>query len=279
MSSTRAAQFAGVCREPGTYTQYISHLKVACDLIKSPTGWYDDAKVSRMRDGIKKSALIFKGPKMAVSFDFAVNMALRVQGGLPERFFCVLTWVFMLRARSEASGLVRAPDEFFIDRFTQVNHQGVIGLVDNNLVIRLRSRKNRIGGDVIERACVCQGAGGVNAHVPAVMCPVHTLWPWVTNRARPGERIFNDNISYTASVWLRVAAEAQSIERPDKYTLHSLRRGAAQSLVARGGDLATLLRAGSWKSGAFRAYLDMVGVENAVVAASIQTLLDLDEED
>ena len=106
-----------------------------------------------------------------------------------------------------------------------------------------------------------------------------TFCPWVVNRARPGGNLFGGDIAYTASVWLRVAAEANSIRYPEKYTLHSLRRGAAQELIAKGGDLATLLRAGSWKSGAFRAYLDLVGVESAVVAASIQSLCDLDEDD
>ena len=48
IAPARVAQFAGVCREEGTYGQYISHLKVACDLIKSPTRWYDDARVTRM---------------------------------------------------------------------------------------------------------------------------------------------------------------------------------------------------------------------------------------
>ena len=76
-----------------------------------------------------------------------------------------------------------------------------------------------------------------------------------------------------------MAAEAQNLDHFDKYTLHSLRRGGAQALVAKGGDLATLLRAGSWKSSAFRSYLDLVGVENAVVAASIQNLFDSDEDD
>ena len=275
----RAAQFAAVCREAGTYAQYLSHVKAACDLINSPTSWYEDAKINRMREGIKKSALVFKGPKLAVSTGFVKAMALNLEGGLPERFFCVLSWASMLRARSEAAGLVRAPDEKFADRFTQAERDGVLGLVGNSLVIRLKSRKNRIGGDVVERACVCAGGEDVAAHVPSVICPVHVLWPWVIARASPGARIFADNIAHTSSIWLRVAAEANRLDNFDKYTLHSLRRGAAQALVAKGGGLATLLRAGSWKSGAFRTYLDLVGVENAVVTASIQTLFDLDEDE
>ena len=279
VAPTRAAQFAGVCRDEGTYSQYISHIKAACDHVKSPTQWFEDAKVKRMRDGIKKSALVFKGPKLAASVEFLKKIAVKVDGCLPERFFCILSWAFMLRAQSEASGLVRAPDEKFVDRSAQVAYDGAIGLVGNSVFIRLKSRKNRTGGDAIERSCVCINAEGTSAHVPNAICPVHVLWPWAVNRASPGARIFEENIAYSASIWLRVAAETHRLEHFEKYTLHSLRRGAAQTLVAKGGDLATLLRAGSWKSSAFRAYLDLVGVENAVVAASIQSLFDFDEED
>ena len=195
----RAAQFAGACRDPGTYAQYISHIKAACDLVNFPTRWFDDAKVTRMRDGIRKSSLVFKGPRLAASVEFLKKIAVGLQNCVPERFFCILSWAFMLRAKSEASGLVRAPDEKFLDRFTQVAYDGAIGLVGNSVFIRLKSRKNRIGGDVIERSCVCISADGISAHVPNVICPVHVLWPWVVNRVNPGMRIFDDNIAYSAS--------------------------------------------------------------------------------
>ena len=64
-----------------------------------------------------------------------------------------------------------------------------------------------------------------------------------------------------------------------EYGLHSLRRGSAQTLVQNGGDLATLLRAGSWNSGAFKSYLDMVGLESRVVAATMNALVDMDDGD
>ena len=64
----------------------------------------------------------------------------------------------------------------------------------------------------------------------------------------------------------------------DEYGLHSLRRGAAQELVDRGGDLSVLLKAGGWRSSAFKSYLDLIGLERAVISASLQALVDLDEE-
>ena len=91
--------------------------------------------------------------------------------------------------------------------------------------------------------------------------------------------LFPQNIAHSAGIWLKIALEARNVPDFDKYTLHSLRRGAAQTLLENGSDLPTLLRAGGWKSNAFKANLDLMGLENAVVRASLNTLLSLDGED
>ena len=82
-------------------------------------------------------------------------------------------------------------------------------------------------------------------------------------------------IARSAGIWLKVALEARGVPDFGKFTLRSSRRGAAQTLLLHGGDLPTLLRAGGWKSNAFNSYLDLVGLENAVVTASLNTLLSL----
>ena len=51
---------------------------------------------------------------------------------------------------------------------------------------------------------------------------------------------------------------------------HALRRGIARDIIDAGGSLATLLRAGDWRSGAFAAYLrenqaQDVAVSNVVI--------------
>ena len=65
----------------------------------------------------------------------------------------------------------------------------------------------------------------------------------------------------------------------DSVGLHSLRRGAAQALHNNGAHLSTILLAGGWRSSAFRAYMDLHGLEKEVVSASLSTLIDLDEEE
>jgi len=278
--ASQVSKFATTCRDPGTFRQYAAHLKAACDFAGHSTTWYESAEVKMSREGLKRAAFVFKGPRMALTGDLAARLGARVRSSHQQRFFCILSWVFMLRARSEASGLVRAASaDELTNTFRPVSHPGVIGLLGDELVIRVRSRKNRIGGDVIARSCVCAGAKGVAAHVPADLCPVHALWTWVETNVNRGDPLFSEDIADSAQVWLKIALEARGVPNAERFTLHSLRRGAAQTLIQKGGDLATLLRAGGWRSSAFRTYMDLVGLENAIVSKSLHALLDLDAGD
>ena len=86
-------------------------------------------------------------------------------------------------------------------------------------------------------------------------------------------------IADSSGAWLKVALEARGVPNFDKYTLHSLRRGAAQALVEKGCDLATLLMAGGWRSSAFRSYMDMAGIERSLFPKNVDLLLDFEEID
>ena len=78
-----AISYAGICRSHGTYAQYVSHLKVACEILGHPTGWRDDERISQAADGIKKSGALQRTPKLAVSKmrveSLATNMADAIQ--------------------------------------------------------------------------------------------------------------------------------------------------------------------------------------------------------
>ena len=116
-------------------------------------------------------------------------------------------------------------------------------------------------------------------HVPDSICPVHVLWPWVVSCCLPGGRLFPENFAAQAVQWLKMALAVREVPRADEFGLRSLRRGAARELVNRGGDLATLLRAGGWRSAAFRSYLDLVGLETRVCQEGLSALLEEEEGD
>ena len=71
----RAAQFACVCREPGTYKVYIAHIRSACEFLGLSVSWADAPLISRVKLGVEKSVLVVKGPKLFVGADLMVRIA------------------------------------------------------------------------------------------------------------------------------------------------------------------------------------------------------------
>ena len=276
----RVAQFATVCREASTFANYVSHVKSACELFSMPTDWAADPRIKRAKAGLIRAALVFKGPKLAVDGAMIARIANVSGVWASQRFFVVLSWVFMLRAKSEASLIRRARTQAEINDLATplpAGVHGVLGVCGQTLVLRLRSRKSAIFGDAVRRSCTCVPAKGVSLYIPSSLCPIHVLWPWVVNRRSPGELLFDHLTVSTAAEWLEIALAARDVPSACKFGLHALRRGAARELVRRGGDLPTLLKAGGWKSSAFKSYLDMMGLEDEVFSASVQTLVDLDD--
>ena len=54
---------------------------------------------------------------------------------------------------------------------------------------------------------------------------------------------------------LRLALAATGHASPDRYTLHSLRRGGAQACAAAGGTLTEIMEIGAWSSSAVHTYV------------------------
>ena len=272
-----AIKFCAIFRESGTFGAYLAHLKSACELLQLPVDWASAPSLGRAKKGLAKASLACEGPRLAVLGADILRLASVVPWSY-ERFFCIFSWVFLLRENSEASGLYRDFDTPLVENLYTPLPDGVggaVGMHAGSLVVRLRARKAHLYGDRVLRGCCCGGAQATS-FIPTLLCPVHVLWPWVCSRVDKGERIFSDQIGARALIWLRAALLACEVENAERFGLHALRRGAAQQLVDSGGDLPMLLRAGGWRSSAFRSYLDMVDIENRVLSATIHALVDLD---
>ena len=275
-----AARFAGVCREVGTYRSYLGHLRSACEFFGISHAWADSAEVRRAKVGLEKQALVYKGPRQAVPATAMARISAVHRPWHAERFFVVFAWVFMLRAHSEAANLIysdTAPEltNFYIPLPEGV--EGLCGRAGDCLVIRLRSRKSCFQGDAISRSCVCAGGSPGAPHVSMQMCPIHTLWVWLNTFIPCGSRVFPTGIHRSAQAFLRIALAACDVEGADSFTLHSLRRGSARDLVAKGGNLALLLKAAGWRSNAFKSYLDMMGVESEAFTTCAPMILEMDD--
>ena len=84
-----------------------------------------------------------------------------------------------------------------------------------------------------------------------------------------GQRVFPEGTLEKLLPWLRAGLTAMAVSNADRYTLHSLRRGAARELVAKGGSKADLCQAGSWTSQkSAKIYLDLVQLEADAAASA-----------
>ena len=119
----------------------------------------------------------------------------------------------------------------------------------------------------------------MSTHIGASACPIHVLWPQLSEGRNQAGAISPGSIAESALAWLRYGLSARSTPHAMEFTLHSLRRGSARAIMDKGGDLSILLNAGSWKSSAFKSYLDMEGLESRVVGATMNALVDLDDEE
>ena len=123
---------------------------------------------------------------------------------------------------------------------------------EGSLSLRLKRRKNKIGGSVLTRKCWCK--------VCSLTCPVHVLGPFF-RMCEPGSHPFviHDGHSALAALrgWLRVMGVADA----NKFRTHDLRRGHARDMLHAGARLGEILRAGEWRSAAFLTYLDREELE------------------
>ena len=126
---------------------------------------------------------------------------------------------------------------------------------------------------------MCVSQDDVSGHIPHFLCPVHAIWPQIEKRVGEGKRVFSDGIAKNTAAWMKIALKARNVPSHDLYTLHSMRRGAAQTLIEGGGGLSVLLRAGSWRSSAFKCYINAIGIEDKVVSSHIGELVNSEDED
>ena len=115
-----------------------------------------------------------------------------------------------------------------------------------------------MGPTVIHRTRVCLAEG-------RSLCGVCALRHWIEGLGRSFQGpLFKISTSRFVKTMRKDALELD-VEGASALGSHAWRRGMAQDIIKAGGSLATLLRAGQWRSGAFRAYLqDNVLDEDAI---------------
>ena len=133
-------------------------------------------------------------------------------------------------------------------------------------------------GSRMVRVCVCEdyAQGYLELHAPQLYCPVRHLRPAICRIAAIGQPLSPKRKGKLVLTELRSLARAGGWAQASKLGTHSVRRGAARAILEAGGSFSQLLRAGQWRSLAYKLCLDM-GREETTAVSSLLTDASDDE--
>jgi hypothetical protein len=243
-----ALRFHFVFRNADTYDQYIKHLKFAHVLLRIGTEWYTKPVIKLTKGIVKTHVLPPPRPSLlAVDVKKIIDTA-RMKGMFEFATICTVARLFMLRVPSEGLPL-------------QVNGlHSSIEFGEESVTITLNSRKNSRRPSVLTRQCVCKNSG-------KTLCAVCAVRRWCPPGSPQG-RIFSMTPQKFLTT-LKSIAVLCGITNASRMGSHAFRRGMAQDIIKAGGNLATLMRAGQWSSGAYKVYLQNQALDEDAIASLI----------
>ena len=149
-------------------------------------------------------------------------------------------------------------------------------VVDQKLIIKLNRRKHVASGSRMVRVCVCEdyAQGSLELHAPQLYCPARHLWPAICRIAAIGQPLFPTWTGKLVLAELRPLARAGGLAQPSKLSSHSVRRGAVRAILEARGSFSQLLRAGQWRSSAYKLYWDMRREETTAVSSRLADASD-----
>ena len=235
-------------RSEGTFSNYLTGLKWACEYEGVETAVFGHPLIVRMKRAlrkreVKKTLCGIQG----VIVEKIVSRAL-AEGDVVAASLYVLAYAFLLRVPSELLPALVGTSGF---KGGQVgpNTKTVVEVVEDKEVrITIRERKNCRTVTTMNRTCTCRSC--------VATCPVHAA-------KRLIELLGEGCLPYAGWYPQRVSKDLRrrlrdcGIENVEAFTLHSFRRGRAMDLAEQGGTLSTILEAGGWNSSAFTAYVNM----------------------
>ena len=142
-----------------TYGVYVGHVRKACELLSMDASCFGEIRIANAKRGLVQQNQVFRPPKEALRGSLLARVIRAEVANTQAKLFVLVSWVFLLRASNEATGLVRVADDSpALDPYVPPCRDASIGRWGVEVVVRLRRRKNRPAGDVIRRACSCGGA-------------------------------------------------------------------------------------------------------------------------
>ena len=240
----------------GTFMNYVGYVKFACDLMELPCAHLDQRLLARAKSSIDKRRQFVPRAQYFLRLD-VVEMLLQLAEGVPPltpfAMAFLTSYVFLLRLPSEC--LPIRTDSVGIG----ANEQAVIKVTDEEISLKLRTRKNKPHGSLLVRRCWCRSCLETSP-----TCPVHVLGAYYKDLGE-GVKPFGHISAASALRVLRDMLGKLDVEKAGLYRTHDFRRGHARDMQAWGRTLPEILAAGERSSPAFMKYLDMMALERDAV--------------
>ena len=248
--------WSNLFRCAATFGNYLSYLRLGCELLGVETNVFRDPLIRRAKVAIEKRGQFTARGRLFLRMDVVRRIILSAQGDAKAWAFamlCLASYVFLLRLPSEGIPIVRGGGVQFDD---SVARQAVLTVEEDAIVLRLARRKNKLRGSTLRRACWC--------HQCTLTCPLHVLGGYF-KALGCGAAPFVAFTPASALASLRSVLRELGVANANAYRTHDFRRGHARDMQARGATLREILDAGEWRSPSFLGYLDLDQLEADVV--------------
>jgi hypothetical protein len=254
--------FSTLFRCRGTFSNYLGHIRIACELVQCSTEVFNCAELGRAKRAIEKKQAFMPRPRTFVRLAMMQQLIPLMLAREEVKVWVMLylcTYTFMLRLPSECLPITVGAG--FGDKSTHS-----IAVKPDCLELWLPYRKNRLQSSVLKRACWCRSC--------PISCPVHVLGVFFAQYAA-GDKPFVGISPEQARLTLRVLLGEAGVSDAGTYDTKSLRRGHAVDIHKNGGRLKEILEGGDWRSPAFMHYLDISELEKDAVSEAHDAFVDV----
>ena len=259
-----------------TAQKYVQALRWLHDRFECGINWDDRVLQAHLRgvENISKNLGVFR-TKPELTLKQIEQIILTADRWGEEEFAtqCSVTSEYLLRVPSECLRLCR--DD--ISRHSKIDFLGMsTSNVPTGMRLSLKKRKNCPQGWASVRRCRCGVQFALES--PHPLCSTHRIWNWVRRHHGSVGPIFRMGARAFTTV-LRKIATVLGIPFAEILSSHVFRRSIALHMLRSKCSLATILQAGSWKSGAFMAYCQRHVIEEEAALACLVDDSDTDTEE
>ena len=242
-------QWSRLFRSHKTFGNYVSYVKLACELEGEDVSVFCHPSLKRAKNAILKRKLLAPRIPTWVGMGLLQRMMTLVidRPHLKDLLAIFLaSYVFLLRLPSE--GLPLAAHSAPLGG----KPVPILSCTADSVSIWFPSRKNRIWPSTQVRRCWCSKC--------SLICPVHMLGGFFRN-LEPGTQPFKHIGPAQALLALRELLAELQVPDASVYRTHDFRRGHAEDMRCSGHKLCEILAAGDWNSAAFMIYLNKMQLE------------------